>query len=49
VAGLFGEPPDYQTQGRTLDELKENLKDIYKDINDGLIPQVKTVEEMVIA
>jgi predicted RNase H-like HicB family nuclease len=46
--GYLENHPDYQTQGRTLDELKENLKDIYKDISDGLIPQVKTVAEMVI-
>ncbi|OAD20228.1 hypothetical protein THIOM_004083 [Candidatus Thiomargarita nelsonii] len=41
--------PDYFTQGETLDELKENLKDIFKDIEADLIPQVKTVEEMVIS
>ena len=29
---------DYLTQGETLEELKENLKDIFKDIDDGLIP-----------
>ena len=24
--------PDYRTQGKTLDELNENLKDLYKDV-----------------
>lgn len=47
--GYLENHPDYQMQGKTLEELKENLKDIFKDISEGLIPQVKTVEEMVIA
>jgi predicted RNase H-like HicB family nuclease len=29
--GWLEEYPDYRTQGQTLDELKENLKDIYND------------------
>jgi len=31
--GWFEEYPDYRSQGKTLDELKENLKVIYEDIN----------------
>jgi predicted RNase H-like HicB family nuclease len=30
--GWFEEFPDYKTQGETLDELKENLKDIFEDL-----------------
>lgn len=30
--GWLEEYPDYRTQGTTLDELKENLKDIYHDL-----------------
>jgi len=30
VVGYFEEYPDYMTQGKTLEELKENLLDIYK-------------------
>jgi predicted RNase H-like HicB family nuclease len=29
--GYLEEYPDYMTQGKTLDELKENLKDLFKD------------------
>ena len=36
--GYLQNYPDYLTQGETLEELKENLKDIFKDIDDGLIP-----------
>ncbi len=46
--GYLQNHPDYLTQGETLEELKENLIDIYKDIGDGLIPNVKTVEEFYI-
>ncbi len=35
--GWLEEYPDYRSQGTTLDELKENLKDIYVDLRDTLI------------
>ncbi len=38
--GYLQEHPDFLTQGLTLSDLKENLKDIYKDINSGLVPNV---------
>lgn len=33
LVGWLEEYPDYRTQGTSLDELKENLKDIYRDIS----------------
>lgn len=33
--------PDYESQGLTLDELKENLIDIYNDIHEGLVPDAE--------
>ena len=36
--GFFEEFPDYMTQGETLDELRENLLDLYKDLPSGEIP-----------
>ena len=33
--GWLDEYPDYRTQGSTLEELKENLKDIYEDLSTG--------------
>ena len=47
--GYLEDHPGYMTQGETLEELKGNLRDIYDDIHASLIPQVRTVEEMVIA
>ncbi len=38
--------PDYMTQGETLEELKENLKDIHKELTSGNIPCVRRVAEL---
>ena len=40
--------PDYMTQGQTLDELKENLKDILRDLESKEIPLVRTHEDMAV-
>ena len=39
--GYFDEYPDYITQGTTLDELQENLKDIHHELSGGSIPGVR--------
>ena len=41
--------PDYMTQGESLEELQENLKDIYDDLTGGHIPGVRKVAELQIA
>jgi len=46
--GWLEEYPDYRTQGETIDELKENLKDIYQEISSGVIPSVRRVGELVV-
>jgi predicted RNase H-like HicB family nuclease len=47
--GYIEEFPDYMTQGQTLEELQENLKDIYADLTAGKIPGVRRVAELDIA
>jgi hypothetical protein len=47
--GYFEEYPDYRTQGESLDELQENLKDIYADLAGRAIPNVKHVGELQIS
>lgn len=47
--GWLEEYPDYRTQGVTLEELKENLKDIYYDLNQVDFPHVYKVGELEIA
>lgn len=47
--GWLEEFPDYKTQGETLDELKEHLKDIYQELTSGRIPNVRRVGELLVA
>ncbi len=47
--GHLEEYPDHMTQGVSLDELKENLKDIYKERSSGVIPHVRHVAELQLA
>ena len=46
--GWLEEFPDYRTQGKTLDELQENLKDIYEELTSGAIPCVRHVGELAV-
>jgi predicted RNase H-like HicB family nuclease len=47
--GYLEEFPDYRSQGETLDELQENLKDIYSELTSGNIPGVRRAAELHIA
>lgn len=47
--GYLLEYPDYLTQGKSFDELKENLKDLYKELSSGNIPHVRKVDELEVA
>ncbi|MBN1189047.1 MAG: hypothetical protein JXA46_04780 [Dehalococcoidales bacterium] len=46
--GWLVEYPDYRTQSATIEKLKEKLKDIYRDINGGNIPQVRRLGELTV-
>lgn len=47
--GYLEEFPDYMTQGKTREELEQNLIDIYKELTSGCIPFVHHVAELEIA
>ena len=47
--GYLEEFPDYMTQGESLAELEENLRDIYEDLTSGAIPCVRRRGELQIA
>jgi predicted RNase H-like HicB family nuclease len=47
--GYVQEFPDYTTQGQSLDELEENLKDLYEELKNGRIPAVRRVAELTVA
>ena len=44
--GYLAEYPDYMTQGESLTELQENLKDIHSAITQGHVPGVRKLAEL---
>jgi hypothetical protein len=44
--GYLEEYPDYMTQGATIDDLEQNLRDIFRDLSSGEIPGVRRVAEL---
>lgn len=46
--GYFEEFPDYMTQGESLEDLKDHLVDLYKDLTSGEIPGIRRVAELSI-
>lgn len=47
--GYLEEFPDYMTQGTSLEELAENLRDIYDDLTSGKVPCVRRRAELQVA
>ncbi len=46
--GWLEEFPDYRTQGETLEELEENLKEIYQELTSGRISYVHHIGELMV-
>jgi predicted RNase H-like HicB family nuclease len=44
--GYFEEFPDYLTQGESLGELEQNLRDLYRDLTSGEIAGIRRVAEL---
>ncbi|MBC1222405.1 type II toxin-antitoxin system HicB family antitoxin [Nostoc sp. UCD121] len=47
--GYLEEYPDYWTQGKTEEELKENLLDIYSELTSGNIQNIRRVAELEVS
>ena len=47
--GYLDSYPDYMTQGRSLDDLRVHLLDLYKDLSTGKIPSVRQHAELELA
>lgn len=47
--GYLEEFPDYWTQGESLNELRENLKELYQELTSGEIPGVRRVAELQVS
>jgi predicted RNase H-like HicB family nuclease len=46
--GYFEEFPAYVTEGETVEELEENLRDLYRDLTSGEIPGIRKVAELTV-
>ncbi len=47
--GHIQEYPDYESQGKTLEELKNNLIEIANDIKEGLVPDAEPFSILEVA
>jgi predicted RNase H-like HicB family nuclease len=47
--GFLNDYPDYETQGKSKQELVSNLTDLLADLESGEVPYVRKVEELVVA
>jgi hypothetical protein len=47
--GYLDEFPEYVTQGVSLDDLKEHLLDLYRDLSSGSIPAARRHSELEVA
>ena len=47
--GYLEEYPDYWTQGESLDDLLEHLRDLHDDLTGGQIPGTRKVGELVVS
>ncbi len=49
LVGWLEDYPDYRTQGETMEQLQDNLLDVYKELVSGEIPRVHKVGELSVA
>ncbi len=46
--GYLLEYPDYWTQGKTMEDLQEHLRDLYQELNAEYLPGIRKVGELVV-
>ncbi len=47
--GYLQDFPDYWTQGETLQDLQEHLRDLYDDLSGGQVPGIRRVDDLVVS
>lgn len=47
--GYLNDYPDHWTQGESLDDLREHLKDLFQMFSSEQIPGIRKVEELEVA
>jgi predicted RNase H-like HicB family nuclease len=46
--GYFEQYPDYLTQGESLSDLEDNLRDLYRDLTSGEIAGIRSIAELAV-
>ncbi len=46
--GFLEEYPDYWTQGETLEDLRDHLKDLREDLTSGEIPGIRKLGDLAV-
>jgi predicted RNase H-like HicB family nuclease len=46
--GYLEEFPDYHTQGESLEDLQDHLKDLFDDLTSGAVVGVRRVAELAL-
>jgi len=44
----FEQFPDYLTQGESLSDLEEQLRELYRDLTSGEIPGIRSIAELAV-
>jgi hypothetical protein len=44
----FEQYPDYLTQGESLNDLEDHLRDLYRDLTSGEIPGIRSIAELAV-
>lgn len=47
--GFINQYPDYETQGESLEELKENLIDLWQDLESDKVPYSRKIDTLMVA
>ncbi|NOQ64085.1 MAG: type II toxin-antitoxin system HicB family antitoxin [Methyloprofundus sp.] len=47
--GFINQYPDYETQGESLEELKENLIDLWQDLEADKVPYSRKIDTLMVA
>ena len=46
--GYLQEFPDYWTQGKTLDDLRDHLRDLYAELTGGTLAGIRRVDDLAV-
>jgi len=47
--GYLQDYPDYWTQGETMNDLKDHLRDLYQDLTGDVVPSIRKVDELIVS